>query len=79
MKKGIVLQGYGLPVSVKSVGLTPVLGRCFKVTDKFCSADISVPLATKREWWSSGKGSAFLMYILTGIVTFKSNLSVNIR
>jgi hypothetical protein len=37
-----------------------LLGRCFKVTDKFCSTDISVPLATKREWWSLGKGSAFL-------------------
>jgi hypothetical protein len=40
-----------------------LLGRCFKVTDKFCSAYISVPLATKREWWSLGKGSAFLTYI----------------
>jgi len=40
-----------------------LLGRCFKITDKFCSADISVPLATKRKWWSLGKDSAFFMYI----------------
>ena len=63
MKKGIVLQGYELPVPVKRVGVAPVLGRYFKVSDKFCNADISVPLATKREWWSLGKGSAFLIYI----------------
>jgi hypothetical protein len=63
MKKGIISQGYELPVSVKRVGLTPVLGRCFKVTDKFCSVYISIPLATKREWWSLGKVPAFLMYI----------------
>jgi hypothetical protein len=63
MKKGIVWQRYEVPVSVTRVGLTPVLGRCFKVTDNFCSADIFVPLATKREWWSLERSSAFLMYI----------------